>query len=330
MRDYYELTDEGRRRRLKPLAVEALEEYDLDVVRMRGLADATNGIFRLDTADGRRYAMRIGLGPPIGHTEEEMASEVAFLCTMAANPHVAVPEPIRRRDGDWYGYVSGDGVPHPRPVVIFTWLEGSLLADRVDRIGLRGFGETVAHLHDAGRRFEAPAGFTVPTFDRVYPYDLPFIVFSDAGDELLPPERLGVYRTGLEIVEAALARLASHEPPRVIHGDLHGWNVKVDHGRLSVFDFEDLLWGWPVQDLATALYYYWSSAEFDQRWAETRAGYETVAPWPDRGGEIEAFIIARTLLMANDVISQPEWRAVAPEIYERGERRIRDMVERIA
>ena len=41
------------------------------------------------------------------------------------------------------------------------------------------------------------------------------------------------------------------------------------------------------------------------------------------------FIMARTLLMANDVISQPEWMGVAPEIYERGERRIRDMLKRL-
>jgi hypothetical protein len=34
--------------------------------------------------------------------------------------------------------------------------------------------------------------------------------------------------------------------------------------------------------------------------------------------------------MANDVISQPEWFDAAPEVYERGEQRIRDMLGRIA
>ncbi len=111
-------------------------------------------------------------------------------------------------------------------------------------------------------------------------------------------------------------------------GPLHSQKKKMSE--ISVFDFEDLLWGWPVQDLATALYYYWSSEAFDRRWDETRRGYETVAPWPDRGGEIETFIIARTLLMANDVISQPEWIGEAPAIFERGERRIADMLGRIA
>lgn len=330
MQDYYRLTDEGRRRRLRRIAVSALADYDLDVVRMRGLTDATNGIFRLDTSDGRRYAMRIGIGPPIGHPPEEIASEIAFLRALADEPGVDVPHPVPCTDGRWFTSASAEDVPHERPVVVFSWLEGSLLADRVDDVGLEAFGAATAHLHLAASRFEPPAGFSAPRFDRVYPYDLPFIVFSDAGDDLLPPARRAVYEEGLAVVEAGLRTLAGGEPMRVLHGDLHGWNVKTHHGRISVFDFEDILWGWPVQDLATALYYYWSSDRFDERWDETRRGYESVCPWPDRGGEIEAFIIARTLLMANDVISQPEWIDVAPEIYERGERRIRDMLGRIA
>jgi hypothetical protein len=71
---------------------------------------------------------------------------------------------------------------------------------------------------------------------------------------------------------------------------------------------------------------------FTSRWwnePDTAIFYETVAPWPDEGGDVATCIIARTLLMANDVIHQPEWRHAAPEIYERGERRIRDMLGRL-
>jgi Ser/Thr protein kinase RdoA (MazF antagonist) len=330
MRDYHLLTDEGRRRRLRHLATRALDAYDLDVVRMRALTDASNGVFRLDTADGGRFVMRVGMGPPVGHRPEEVASELEFLRFIDGEAGVAVPQPVRCRDGGWYTSATGPDVPGERPCVVFTWLEGSLLADRVDAVGLTPFGAAAAHLHGAASRFQPSPGFVAPRFDRIYPYDLPFVVFTDVGDDLLGTERRAVFEEGLDVATAALERLAGAGPMRVIHGDLHGWNVKTHHGRISVFDFEDMVWGWPVQDLATALYYQWSSESFDERWRETRTGYETVAPWPDRGGEIEAFIIARTLLMANDVVSQPEWLDVAPEIYERGERRIRDMLARLA
>lgn len=330
MRDYYSLTEEGRRRRLKELASTALEDYDLDVVRIRGMTGGTNGIFRLDTSDGARYAMRIGIGPPIGHPPDEVASELAFLRAIADEPGVAVPTPIRCRDGRWFTSASSGFVPHERPVVIFSWLEGTLLADRVDTIGLEGFGAATARLHRAADRFVPPEGFAAPRYDRIYPYDVPFILFTDVGDDLLPPGRRRVFEQGAELVETGLRRLVDREPPRVLHGDLHGWNIKTHHGRISVFDFEDIVWGWPVQDLATALYYQWSGDHFDRRCAEARTGYEAVAAWPDRGGELETFIIGRTLVMANDVVSQPEWIDEAPGIFERGERRIADMIIRIA
>ena len=51
-----------------------------------------------------------------------------------------------------------------------------------------------------------------------------------------------------------------------------------------------------------------------------------MAPWPDRGGEVATFIAGRQLVMANDVISQPEWLGEAPALYERGEKRIEQML----
>ena len=329
MRDYHDLTDEGRRRRLAGVAREALASYALDVVAMRGLTDATNGVFRLDTADGGRYAMRVGLGPPAGHTADEMRSEAAFLEAIRGEPGIVVPRPVPSRSGDVVVEASAPNVPHARACMVFTWLEGSLLADRLDAVTVGGLGEVMARLHRAASGFDPPTGFTAPRFDSVYPYDLPFIVFSDAGGVLLPPHRRTLYAEGLGHVERALADLAGREPMRVLHGDLHMWNAKVDHGRISVFDFEDIVWGWPVQDIATTLYYFWSADDFDVRWAEFRSGYERIAPWPDRGGEVATFIMARTLLMANDVISQPEWFDEAPAVYERGEHRIRDMLDRV-
>ena len=59
-----------------------------------------------------------------------------------------------------------------------------------------------------------------------------------------------------------------------------------DHAKGAVFDFEDMVCGWPVQDIGTALYYLWSRDDFYQMWDAFRTGYSTVVPWPDRGGEV--------------------------------------------
>lgn len=330
MRDYYELTDEGRRRRLAVVARSALRHYDLDVVAMRGLTDATNAVFRLDTANGDRYAMRVGLGPPAGHTADEMRSEAAFLDALTGRRGIVVPTPIAARSGDVVVEASDPAVPHRRACMVFSWLRGPLLADKLETVTIEPLGETMARLHEAALQFVPPDGFIAPRFDTVYPYDLPFVVFTDASEDLLPPERRAVFSQAHEIVDTALGVLAARGPMRVLHGDLHMWNVKLNRAEIAVFDFEDMVWGWPVQDIATSLYYFWGSDDFDRRWDEFRSGYERITAWPDTGGEIATFIMARSLLMANDVISQPEWFSAAREVYERGEHRMRDMLTRIA
>jgi Ser/Thr protein kinase RdoA (MazF antagonist) len=118
---------------------------------------------------------------------------------------------------------------------------------------------------------------------------------------------------------------------RVLHGDLHSWNVKVTGGRVVAFDFEDLMWGWPVQDIATTLYYWWGRDDFQLLRSAFRQGYETVAPWPDAtGDEVDTFIVGRALVIANDAIQLVDSLAPgeAEAILRRGQERIRLHLDR--
>lgn len=329
-KDYYDLSEQGRRNRLRTVAVAALEDYEFDVVRMRGLTDATNGVFRLDASDGSRYAMRVGLGPPGGHTAKEFRSEMEWVHALAAQSNVIVPTPVATRSGAHVTLASAANVPHERPCAVFSWLEGPLLADRLSADSMHAYGATMAQMHRNAASFVPSAGFMAARYDEVYPYDLPFAVFTEAGEDLLPAARRRVFEDAYTLVERTIGTLTSGEPARILHGDFHPWNAKFNRGTIAAFDFEDMVWGWPVQDIGTALYYFWSGDDFDVRCDRFRSGYESIAPWPDPGGEVFTFIAGRTLVMANDVISQPEWFDSASEVYERGERRIRDMMERIA
>lgn len=329
MRDYYELTERGRRNRMRRVAMKALDHWALDVVRIRALPDATNGVFRLDTADGGRFAMRVSVGPPIGHTPEETRSEAEWLHALAEQSTVPVPDPVPTVDGDYVVVESAEGVPNDRPCSIYTWLDGPLLADRIDRRTMEAYGAAMASLHEAALGFEPSRSFTADSFDTVYPYDDPFVLFDSVGEDLLPPTRRAVFEDAFEVVAAAISQLETQEAMRMTHADLHVWNAKINRGRVGVFDFEDMLWGWPVQDIGTAQYYLWSRDDFDELRDHFRIGYETVAAWPDPGGLIDAFIAGRTLVMANDVVIVPEWADEAPAIFERGELRIRDMLRRL-
>lgn len=298
-------------------------------MRIRGLTDSTNGVFRLDSADGERYAMRVSLGPPIAHTPSEVRSELEWVSAIHESGAVRVPLPVATRSGESFTVSGHRDVPFESICVVFTWLEGPLVAERLSESTLRAFGRVSALLHDQAEHYTPPDWFDAPTFDRVYPYDVPFVVFDDAHRHLLARDRLGVFGEGFQVVEEAIARLKSKEPPRLTHSDLHAWNAKVNRGVVSVFDFEDLLWAWPVQDIATTLYYFWSRDDFDRLRAWFRDGYEEVREWPDTDHLVDTFIIGRSFVMANDVVTQPEWADEVGPIYERAEHRIRDMLRRI-
>jgi Ser/Thr protein kinase RdoA (MazF antagonist) len=119
------------------------------------------------------------------------------------------------------------------------------------------------------------------------------------------------------------------DPMRLIHGDLHVWNVVAGRAGLTAIDFEDHLWAWPILDLGIALYYVRGRPDYPELLEAFRSGYETVAPWPERHpGDLERAIAARLLVIANDVIlldRAGEPGVAAAEFFERADRRLAEL-----
>jgi Ser/Thr protein kinase RdoA (MazF antagonist) len=158
------------------------------------------------------------------------------------------------------------------------------------------------------------------------------VLFATSPSPLLPPERLAVFRRAADGVEEAIARLKATGPLRLLHGDFHVWNVLVHRGNLAAIDFEDLMWGWPIQDIGTALYYLFHRPDFAAVRDGFRRGYEQVSPWPEAApGDLETFIAARALVLANDVLQMPPDTLAdldVPEFFARAERRLRAVLDR--
>jgi len=322
--DFYSLSMRAQARRLRALAWNALQHYDLPVTRLRLITNAFNCIFRVDVADGRRLVLRITM-PEGGHHRAGTQAEMAWLDALAHETDLTVPRPVLARSGDFVVEAAAVGVPQPRLVTLFTWVDGINIAERLTPENLAHMGSLMARLHQHAETFTPPNAQSLPRFDRVFPFSEPVVLFDPTYASIFPPARATTYRRAQDWAQSAIDRLqASGEPMRILHGDLHQWNVRVHRGQLAPIDFEDLIWGWRVQDIGTSLYYFLDE-NLDRVWHAFKAGYERLSPWPEQyPGEIEAFICARALMLVNFAIQDPNayWQESAQRFAEKNEQRL--------
>lgn len=318
MKPFDDLTRRGKARRLRALALNALDHYDLDVTRVRLMGNMFNCIFRLDTADGTRYVLRVNL--PTNRTPAEIHAEAAWLAALRRDAF-NVPEPVLNRAGKLVTQASAPGVPEPRQCVVFSWIPGTTLANNLTDATMSQLGALMARLHIHAETFTLPDGCQLKRFDSVFPFNEPFVLLDEAYGELVGEVDRAMIRYALDRVQRTLdPRLVSGEPLRVLHADLHQWNVMVHNGDLYALDFDDTLCGYPVQDIGIALFYFQEMDDYEDLRAAFRRGYERVRPWPEAfPGEVDIWITQRAMDLLNWVIqsSTPEDRAEGPWLLER-------------
>jgi Ser/Thr protein kinase RdoA (MazF antagonist) len=313
------------------MALAALQQYDLEVRRVRLITNDLNGIFRLDTADGERYALRVSLPGASGHPLAEIRSEMMWLEALHRDTDLPVPRVVPARDGARVTTVEVPGVPEPRHCAVFGWVPGPDLADRLSPENLEKLGELAARLHAHAEAFVPPEGFSIPRADSVFPFGDPVVLFNPEYEPLFPPPRRQVFEQAVERIQRAIDFLyADSRGLRVLHYDLHQWNVKLYRGRLRPIDFEDLMWGYPVQDVAVSLYYLQHLEESSVLRAAYRRGYTRHREWPERtDGEIDTLVAGRGVDLVNFILQDPnpDYQKIVPQYVERAERRLRAFLE---
>ncbi|HEX6510357.1 MAG TPA: phosphotransferase [Chloroflexota bacterium] len=281
------LTPRGRVRRLRAVALLALQQYDLDVAGLSVLTAHWNTVFRVDISDGHRYVLRISR---LGHrTFADLRSEIWWLQALCRDTDLAVPRPIPARDGSTILIIEGPGVPEARHCVLFGWVEGRHVGTRLPASTMRGIGTALALLHEHADSFVPPVGFTRSRMDTVWGFGTPGPIYSDVPDDILTRERRALVRKAADEVQKTIDVLHSDPAPiRFLHADLNTRNIKTRGGRVLVLDFDNSCWGHPIQDLGIALYHL--NVQHPQHRAEAQdlleAGYRDVRTWPEEWSDM--------------------------------------------
>jgi Ser/Thr protein kinase RdoA (MazF antagonist) len=302
VRPFADLSEQGRVRRLHGLARRVLASYPFTVRRLRCIARETNTTFRVDTASGDVFALRVS--PPPSDTALDTPSELAWLEALADAEGIDTVGPVPDRNGCLMSTVEHPGVDGPRTCVVFSWLPGRPVGDDAAPDDYRRLGVVAARLHDRAERWTAPAGFSPVVWDRVFYYPTePVVLYEDRFRSLMTPERTRVVRAVEARAAAELTRLHRERPIMVLHGDLHPWNVHRHRDGLLVFDFEDVMLGAAVQDVAITLFYNRDRPDYRDLRAAFEEGYRSLRRWPvEYEGQLELLMAARTVMFINYVL----------------------------
>jgi len=304
MKPFNSLTRRGKARRLRKLAINALDQYELEVANVQLVGMHTNTLFRMRTVRGQSYVVRICT--PGWRTETDLRSGMLWLQALDRDTDIGAPQPQPTRNGDLIVMASAEGVPEPRRCVVVSWLPGALLGERLTEANLYKMGVLFARLHDHAAGFSPPTGFTQRRMDTIYARGEEDVLFGDSCRQAFTPHDRDILdRTRAKVYAAFEQLYANPAELRVIHNDLWHGNIKIHRGCLHPFDFEDTIWGYPVQDIAMALQDLMTDVEpdeFEPLQTVFREGYESKGRWSESyEGQIDTFRAGRMLWVANYV-----------------------------
>ncbi len=306
MKPFEDLTTRGKGQRLRKLAVAVLKHYDLAITRLRLLYNLNNCVFRVDTAAGEKYAIRINR--PGKRTRPELQSELVWLAALRRDTSLRIPYPLPNRYGELLTEARVLGVPEARQSSVFAWMPGPLMAERKIPETIEKLGTLSAQLHQHAAIFTLPPDCELKCFDTVFPGVRPVVVFEEIYLDQFSAEDRATMRQAVALIQQGLERLvATNDLTHALHGDLIAWNVKVWRGELCPLDFEGMAQGYPIQDIGISLMHVLYPDYAPDLLMKFQRGYERVRPWPERyPGELALWMMWRALALANWFVQSPD------------------------
>ncbi|MFT7645280.1 MAG: Ser/Thr protein kinase RdoA (MazF antagonist) [Candidatus Poriferisodalaceae bacterium] len=280
MTPFGQLSPVGRARRLRRFATDVVSEsYGRADASVRLLsAHSFNTVFAVRHG-GERLVLRVGDAVQI-HSSGVEEVEARWLRSLA-EAGVSVAQNIPTRDGGVTAMVESPDVPGARVCTLFSCVDGVPLSQRLDADRISQAGALLSLLHENSRvtgelppDVHADRAVYLPAVDR---NALPAIAGHDQ-----------LFAEATERAQVAVDELWASSPhePHLLHGDFGPHNILSRRGDLRPIDFQDLQFGFDVQDLGIS---FADLSRRDPAFVEPfQLGYSSVRPWPDLTPELLA------------------------------------------
>lgn len=314
---------------LKAIVQKALEAYDLEITGIRYYAEHSNILYKLQGVNNEYYIMKIAR--PGDHEIDEMTESLQWNARIYLEGVSTITCPVATRDGNYLVTVPVPGFDEERYCCLLKWIPGDNLVNRMSYSNAYKWGQLLANIHHASQivtptlKIEA-----LMNWDRVFYWDEEAL-FSGDYAHLLPPKRRVVFEETILRVDDSIQRLLQgREKQMIIHADLHPDNIKVYQNNLYALDFEDVMWGFPVQDVSIALLYIRKRPNYRKLRHSFKEGYTDIMPWPERYHlDIETFFMGRLLMFANFLVQADDFDEDIEQLMDRYEHDFRAYLEEI-
>ena len=291
--------------RLNQLANESLNLWFLEKgARARLINVSENATYLVEQPSGEKAVLRVHREGY--HSKNAISCELDWMRALRAEGCVFAPLTIDGRNGAEIQSGTVAGLPHPRYMVLFEFVEGAEPDESQDLRGpFRQLGEICArtHLHS----LTWPRG---ESFERLI-WDEAHIFQPNAiwGDWRVAP---GVEKTEREILErqeqTLRRRLATYGKGRsvfgLIHADMRLANLLIPDNRDQhdnaprLIDFDDCGLGWFLYDFAAGISFIEDHPDIPDLLSCWLQGYESVRPLRQQDkDEIESFVMLRRMAL---------------------------------
>ena len=287
--------------RLRPLVDRVLTQYAIKPRDVTHLATHSNVMYRVVGDKGHQFVLRVGT--PHSNTRSNIDIEVAWLDALIQETSLFVVEPMHTASGRLVVDEMDPEIGKERSCVLFSWIPGTPMGEGAGPFGYRLLGQMSASLQEHGRSWRPPEVEQARTWDRIFYYDREFdpVVIDDPvyGHLFDKPRQRVIVKAGYLAIEI-IKDTWDEDRVQIVHGDLHEWNVHISGSTLHAFDFEDVMYAMPVQDVAISLYHTRTSDQREEIRDAFRRGYESVLPWPvEDEAQLQGLQAARQIMLMN-------------------------------
>ena len=231
------------------------------------------------------------------HTEQEIASELAWMDALRAEAGVRTPRVLAATDGRRVVTAADEASGERRSCVRFEFLPGTEPADDPEHFA--ELGEITARMHQHAKQWPRPPGFARFHWD----YEAAFGARArwgrwQDGIGVGPAEREMLGRLDAALRSRLAAFGTGHDRYGLVHADTRLANLLVDDGRISVIDFDDSGFSWYLYDAGTSVSFFEHEPQVPALMDAWLTGYRRVADLPAADvAEIWTFILFRRLLL---------------------------------